>query len=79
MRAGKAIRDERALAHAADKPCGDCGHRVGGHRELKPHVTVTFPDGGGPVLVETPHPDYKPLHFHCGEEGCDCVVVAAAS
>lgn len=73
MRAGKAIRDERALAHANAKPCDQCGHRIGGHRELQP--TIKFTRGR---IVETPHPDYKPLHFHCGEEGCKCVRIEAA-
>lgn len=72
MRAGKAIRDERALAHANATPCDQCGHRIGGHRELQPTITFT-PETG---IVETPHPDYKPLHFHCGE--CSCVRVEAA-
>lgn len=73
MRAGKAIRDERALAHASAKPCDDCGHRTGDHRELAPKIV--WRDG---EITEIPHPDYKPLHFHCDMEGCDCVMVAAA-
>lgn len=69
MRAGWHLRAERALAHAADKPCGKCGHRIGDHRELR----ATFLSLDGATVVETPNPDYEPLAFYCHAEGCECV------
>lgn len=69
MRAGRQIRWERALEHAGNKLC-DCGHTVREHRELQ--ATLSIEDG---AIIETPHPDYKPLHFHCTADGCECVVV----
>lgn len=73
MRAGKHIRDLKAIQHAGDKLC-DCGHTMREHRELQP--TWALVDG---AITETPHPDYRPLHFHCGREGCSCVRVEAAA
>jgi len=69
MRAGRAIRDEAALRNAYNTPCPNCGHPSGGHRELTP--TWQLVEG---ALVEVAHPDYKPLHFHCEAEGCDCML-----
>lgn len=78
MRAGKAIRDERALAAAAEKLC-ECGHRLGGHREL-PYSTFAVDFGSNPPrVVETKNLDYRPLEFHCGVDGCECVRTEAAS
>lgn len=53
------------------KPCPTCAHPSGQHGELQ--GTWEF-DGDG-EWVKRPHPDYRPLHFHCFE--CDCVWVAA--
>lgn len=70
-RAGRALRMAWALEREGDKLC-ECGHQMRGHRELPP--TWSIEDG---ALVETPNPNYKPLHFHCAE--CDCVHVERAT
>lgn len=54
----------------AAQPCDGCGHERGGHRELPP---VYYALVGG-ALVEEPTPDYRALDFHCGVEGCSCVL-----
>lgn len=74
MRAGRQIRWEHQLKQAYEKPCS-CGHVVGQHRELRP-AEIALVDG---EIVETPNPDYRPLHFHCTADGCDCVLDRSAS
>jgi hypothetical protein len=72
-RAGVYLKAQKALAHAGDKLCA-CGHTMREHRELR--STLALVDG---TITETPHPDYKPLHFHCSREGCDCLRIESAA
>jgi hypothetical protein len=73
-RAGLAFRQAAALDAAAARPCPNgCGHPSGAHFELKPTWELGEEDGK-PTLVEVPHPEYKPFHFHCQHEGCSCII-----
>lgn len=72
MRAGKLIRDARAMEAAGAVPCPTCGHRTDEHHELRDVLVV---ENGAPRYER--HPDYKPLHFHCDHDDCQCVLVVA--
>ena len=75
MRAGWAIRNDRALEHAGNKLCS-CGHTMREHREL-PSESYGFDAATGTMTV-TPNPAYEPLVFHCDRDGCDCHFKLAA-
>lgn len=77
MRAGLLIRQQAALRAASARPCPSCGHPTGDHRELLPSIVTGF-DPVTMELREEPNLAYRPLHFHCHHEGCDCVQVAAS-
>jgi hypothetical protein len=66
----RAMRDRARDRVYAEQVC-ECGHLRMQHLEL-PSETYTLEDG---VIVATPNPAYRPLHFHCRTEGCDCVRV----
>lgn len=68
---GRALRDAARDEAAAKRMCRNgCGHPAYQHLELQP--TFVIEDG---EIVARPHPDYKPLHFHCNAEGCACICV----
>lgn len=69
-RPGRAILQARAQEARAAVPCDGCGHARGDHREL-PAETFSIEDG---ALVAAPNPAYRALDFHCGVEGCSCIV-----
>lgn len=69
---GKALRDRARDNASAAKRC-DCGHPAIEHRELQGEYEIQ--DG---VIVRRDHPDYRPLHFHCGADGCSCIRVLSA-
>ena len=60
----KATREAARDAAYSRKLC-PCGHLRAQHRELAASTVI---ENG--LLVTRPHPQYRPLHFHCAADGC---------
>lgn len=76
MRAGALIRALSAGAAAAAAPCGCCGHPMGEHRELPRNLP---PETLADLANPRPNPAHRALHFHCGVDGCGCILDRTAS
>lgn len=75
-RPGRAFVQARAQEAVAEKPCPNgCGHALGEHRELPAERAVLVEREGQVVGVRfEATPAYRPLDFHCGVDGCSCVM-----
>lgn len=71
QRAGRALREKWRMERLADEVC-KCGHRIGGHFELR-DVLVWDGDDVATARFER-HADHVVGEFHCNVDGCDCVV-----
>lgn len=72
-RPGLAFRQAQALDRLAAVPCSDCGHPLGGHRELPAERAVLVVGAEGTTIVFEAEPAYEPLAFHCDVDGCSCI------
>lgn len=74
-RPGRAFVQARALDAVAARPCPNgCGHSLGDHRELPAERGVHVVGMEGESVVFEANPDYRALDFHCGVDGCSCVM-----
>jgi len=69
-RSGYMLRLDQARSRAADKPCADCGHATGDHRQM----LYEFYEVDGTQVKVTRNPDYQGNVFPCSHEGCDCAI-----
>ena len=73
MASGYMIRQEQKLRALGERPCPGCGHPNYAHHELQ---RVTFElNADQTEIIEIPNPGYQPLHFHCDDKACPCVIV----
>jgi hypothetical protein len=77
MPAGYLLRKAQEAERRAAAPCDRCGHAKGDHRLLERETFDAAATEEAGFIVYRPNPDYEPLTFHCGAEGCGCRLVAS--